>query len=234
VAAHELRTPMTSVRASAQLLLRQLDRPGGPDQARLRQMLEIIEAQSERLARLVAQLLDVSRIQSGRLVLEPETIDLVELVQGVAAGVQTTAGAHHISVHAPDSLTAHVDPIRFEQVVTNLLDNAVKYSSDGQAVEVEVSQPSSDVARLTVTDRGEGISPEHRERIFEPFFQAPSSGRSKGLGLGLYITKQTVELHNGRIEVEWPPDGGTRFVVTVPIDAERSDGVSEGNGRGAG
>jgi signal transduction histidine kinase len=225
VAAHELRTPMTSVRASAQLLLRQLDREGGPDQARLRQMLEIIEGQSDRLGRLVAQLLDVSRIQSGRLALEFEAVDLVGLVEGVADGVRSTAGGHTIAVRAPDRLDAHVDPLRFEQVVTNLLDNAVKYSPDGQAIDVELSQPASDIAKLTVTDRGDGVPPEYRERIFEPFYQAPSAGRSKGLGLGLYITRQTVELHGGRIELESPPNGGTRFVVTVPIEAARSDGA---------
>lgn len=227
VAAHELRTPMTSLRASAQLLLRQIDRQGEPDPARLRQMLDIIEGQSERLARLVTQLLDVSRIQSGRLVLEREAVDLVDLVEGIAASVRAAAGANRIAVRGPAELKARVDPLRFEQVVTNLLDNALKYSPDGEPIEVDLSQPAANVARLIVSDRGDGVPPEHRERIFERFFQAPSGGRSKGLGLGLYISKQTVELHGGRIEAEFPEEGGTRFVVTFPTAL---DGVSADDG----
>ena len=226
VAAHELRTPMTSLRASAQLLLRQLERQTAPEPARLRHMLEIIDGQSDRLGRLVSQLLDVSRIQSGRLTLELQTVDLVDLVGGVAESVGSIAGAHRIEVEAPQHLPARVDPLRFEQVVTNLLDNAVKYSPDGEAITVELAQPSPDVAQLSVRDRGEGVAPEYREHIFEPFFQAPSAGRSRGLGLGLYITKETVELHGGRIEAVFPPDGGTTFVITVPTHPRHNEASS--------
>lgn len=230
VAAHELRTPMTSLRASAQLLLRQLGRQGMPDADRLRQMLEIIDGQSDRLARLVSQLLDVSRIQSGRLSLERETVDLVDLVGRVVDSIRSTATGRTIVFRGPGDLIARVDTLRFEQVVTNLLDNAVKYSPSGEAIDVQLSQPTPREAQLTVSDRGDGIPPEHRDRIFEPFFQAPTSGRSKGLGLGLHISRQTVELHGGRIEAVFPPDGGTQFVVTIPTAAdgsERHDG-SEG------
>jgi signal transduction histidine kinase len=223
---------MTSLRASAQLLLRQIDRQGAPDPARLRQMLDIIEVQSERLARLVSQLLDVSRIQSGRLALEPQEVDLVELVNGIADSVRRTAAPHPIVIQAPVELRAEVDPLRFEQVVTNLLDNAVKYSPDGQPIDVALSQPAPDVARLSVRDRGIGVPAEYREHIFEPFFRAPSVGDAKGLGLGLYITKQTVELHGGQIEAEFPPEGGTQFVVTVPTNRDETrNGAVEGAGQ---
>jgi signal transduction histidine kinase len=227
VAAHELRTPMTSLRASAQLLLRQLDRDGAADPARLRQMLEIIDAQSDRLARLVSRLLDISRIQLGRLTLERETVNLVDLVGRIADSVRPTADGHSIVVRGPDELVARVDPLRFEQVVTNLLDNAVKYSPGGEPINVTLSQPSPGVARLVVSDHGMGIPEGYREHIFEPFFQAPSEGHSsRGLGLGLYITRQTVELHGGRIEAEPESGGGTRFVVTIPTQLEAS--VPEG------
>ncbi len=227
VAAHELRTPLTSLRASAQLLLRQFERQGETDQGRLRQLLEIIDGQSERLARLVSQLLDVSRIQSGRLALEAQRVDLVDLVNGVAESVRSTAGAHAIEIIAPDHLPAQVDPLRFEQVVTNLLDNAVKYSPDGEAIKVELTQPDPQTARLEVSDHGTGVPAEYRDHIFEPFFQAPSSGSAKGLGLGLYISRQTVELHGGRIEADFPSDGGTTFVVTLPTEAERPEPAME-------
>src|SRR4030095_992382 len=97
-----------------------------------------------------------------------------------------------------------------------LLDNAVKYSPDGEAIKVELSQPAPDVARLRVSDHGIGVPPEFRDHIFEPFFQAPSSGSAKGLGLGLYISRQTVELHGGRIEAEFAPEAGTALVVSAP------------------
>jgi len=186
-------------------------------------MLEIIDAQSDRLARLVSRLLDISRIESGRLTLERETVNLVDLVGKIADGVRPTADGHAIAVHAPDELLAHVDPLRFEQVVTNLLDNAVKYSPGGEPVNVELSEPSPGLARLVVSDHGMGIPEEYRAHIFEPFFQAPSEGQSsRGLGLGLYITRQTVELHGGRIEAEPESGGGTRFVVTIPTELEVS------------
>jgi signal transduction histidine kinase len=233
VAAHELRTPMTSLRASAQLLMRQLDRTGDTDPERLRQMLEIIESQSERLARLVSQLLDVSRIQAGRLALERQTVDLVELTRSVVDTVRSAASGRSIVVQAPNELLASVDPLRLEQVVTNLVDNAVKYSPELTPIEVELSQPGPHVARLAVSDRGDGVPLEHRERIFDAFFQAASGGRSKGLGLGLYITRQTVELHGGRIEAQFPPEGGTRFVVTIPTEPDGSLAADLAEGGGA-
>jgi signal transduction histidine kinase len=116
-----------------------------------------------------------------------------------------------------------VDPLRLEQVVTNLLDNAVKYSPNGGAIKVTLAlrrarDTAADWAELSVRDYGLGIPPEQRGQIFERFYQAHGNGHKSGLGLGLYISRQIVELHGGEICAEFPPDGGTRFVVRLPIE----------------
>jgi PAS domain S-box-containing protein len=217
VAAHELRTPVTSLRGFSQLLMRQIDRGAALDPARLRRALQTIDEQSTKLTRLVAQLLDVSRIQAGRLSLDLQEIDLAALVENAVAAAQANTTRHVITLHGMSPLRLLADPIRLGQVLTNLLDNAIKYSPTGGPVEVEASQPTGDMVRLSVTDRGIGIAPEHRPHIFDRFYRAHAGSNFGGMGLGLYISRQIVELHQGRIEVESPAEGGTRFVVSLPI-----------------
>ena len=214
VAAHELKTPISALLAMAQLARRRLDRSGQLDQARVYEFLDHMYWQADRLSRLGTQLLDTSRIKAGRLVLLPEPTDLVELVRGVAGA---TVQQRTIVVDAPERLIAEVDPLRLEQVVRNLIDNAIKYSPDGGGVELSVSQPMPGCARIAVRDHGIGVPPEHRANIFEPFYRAHPDGQTSGLGLGLHISRQIVEQHDGRIAAEFPPDGGTCFVVTLPV-----------------
>ena len=113
-------------------------------------------------------------------------------------------------------MPAVVDPLRLSQVITNLLDNAVKHSPDGEPVEIDLSQPDPGTARLAVRDRGAGIQPANRAHVFDRFFQEPGARGSTGLGLGLYVSREIVQLHSGEIAVECPQDGGTAFVVTLP------------------
>ncbi len=216
VAAHELKTPMTSLRGFAQITLRQLDKDGILDLARVRQALQVIDRQSKKLSALVSQLLDVSRIEAGRLILDRKVANVTGLIEGVAAAARATTDRHTLTLHAPPEVLALVDSLRLEQVVTNLVDNAIKYSPDGGPIEVEVSRPDAETVLLAVKDHGIGIPPEHRQRIFDRFYQAHTNGHFMGMGLGLYISHQIVNLHGGRIEVEFPPDGGTRFVVSLP------------------
>ena len=106
-----------------------------------------------------------------------------------------------------------------EQVVTNLIDNAIKYSPEGGQIEVSLVTPDDHTVRLSVRDHGVGVPPQHRAQIFDRFYQAHAGGpltSMAGMGLGLYISRQIVEMHDGRIEAEFPDDGGTRFVVTLP------------------
>jgi signal transduction histidine kinase len=118
---------------------------------------------------------------------------------------------------------ADVDALRVEQVLSNLLDNAVKLSPDGGPIDVCLTQRATFSVELSVRDHGLGIPPEKREQIFERFYQAHGHDHRSGLGLGLYISRQMVELHGGEMRAEFPPDGGSRFVVRLPLAVGESD-----------
>jgi signal transduction histidine kinase len=223
IAAHELKTPITSLSGQAQLLLRRLRRKGSLEPERLAPALETIRGQADRLARLIGRLLDISRLEAGKLALERHPTDLTGLVEQVVAGARAWSERHPITVAAPPYLEALVDPLRLEQVLTNLLDNAVKFSPDGGPVEVVLGRMGSDTVELAVRDRGLGIPAEKRGQLFERFYQVHANGHRGGLGLGLYISRQIVELHGGGIRAEFPPDGGTRFVVRLPVGLEESE-----------
>jgi signal transduction histidine kinase len=179
----------------------------------------VVDTQADKLARLVSQLLDVSRMESGRLALNSRETELRELVADVVTNAQRQSDRHTVLLHAPAEVRIHADPLRIEQVLINLLDNAIKFSPQGGLVDVEVNRPDPGTARLAVRDRGIGIRPEHRGQIFERFYQAEAAGTyAAGMGLGLYISRQIVDLHGGCIAAEFPDDGGTRFVVTLPVE----------------
>jgi signal transduction histidine kinase len=171
---------------------------------------------SVKLARLVEQMLDVSRVKAGRLEIEPQKTDLVSLLRGIVDNAERNTPKHSISLRAPRAITASIDPLRLEQVLVNLVDNAVKFSPSGGSIDVEVSKDGRS-ARIAVTDHGIGIPVEHRDRIFEQFYQAHAGGSAAGMGLGLYISRQIAELHGGSLQAEFPAEGGTRFVVTLPL-----------------
>jgi signal transduction histidine kinase len=219
VAAHELKTPMTSLRGYAQLLAREFDKDEMPSPERARRAALTIQVQSDKLARLVAQLLDVSRIQSGRLALDRKPTDLSRLVREIVESARAQLQHHTIVARLPSQLPTIVDPLRIEQVVTNLIDNAIKYSPDGGQIDILLTEPEPPVVELSVRDRGVGIPAEHRAHIFDRFYQAHAGGQltnMAGMGLGLYISRQIVELHGGTIEAQFPEDGGTRIVVRLP------------------
>ncbi len=217
VAAHELKTPLTGLRLSAELLLRRLrtQRPSSP--ASYEELINRIYEQTGKLSRLVNELLDVSRIESGRLELNPREVDLVELLHSAVDATSRGDDQVQIVVQAPARCTAVVDPFRTEQVLINLMDNARKFNPPGGAVEVALTQPAPDTVVITVRDHGPGIAEEHRAHIFERFYQAAPSRSTAGLGLGLFISRQIVELHGGELSAEFPPDGGACFVIRLPV-----------------
>ncbi len=217
VAAHELKTPVTSLRGFSQLLLRQLNKRGTVDPAQLQRALETIDQQSAKLSVLLSQLLDLSRLEAGRLTLNKQTIDMTRFTSDVITAVQRTTSSHALILETPPSLMAAVDPIRLEQVLVNLLENAIKYSPDGGPIEISLrAEPA--FMHFAVTDHGIGIPADRRELIFERFYQAHGTGYLGGMGLGLYISRQIVELHNGQIRAEFPAEGGTRFIVSLPLN----------------
>ena len=217
MASHELRTPVAALSAMTQLQRSRLAR--GHD-VNDHQALGQIHEQLERLSRLTGQLLDNSRIEMGKLALERRPADLTRLVEEAAQAVNAAnAGVQDIEVDAPASVPAIVDPLRIGQVLTNLLENAVKHSPPGARVGVRLYQPTPATACITVRDHGAGILPAHRARVFDRYFQEPGPGGEAspaGLGLGLYLAREIVELHNGEITIESPASGGTAFVVTLP------------------
>jgi signal transduction histidine kinase len=123
---------------------------------------------------------------------------------------------------------ACLDPLRIEQVLVNLVNNAIKYSPDGGAIDVGVTQ-HGEVAQVAVRDHGLGIPPEYREHIFDLFYQAHARSHRSGMGLGLYISRHIVDLHGGFITADFPADGGTRFVVTLPVGCDASQPVCHGD-----
>jgi PAS domain S-box-containing protein len=214
VAAHELRTPLTSVYARLQLVERRLGRKE-LDPASLQRDIGLVRQAADRLKTLIDRLLDISRIRSGQLQLERETTDVVAMIESVSSMMAETSG-RQITAHASDSPENYrviVDGVRLEEVVVNLIDNAVKYSPPHTRIDVELSSTPEEI-RIAVRDRGPGIHPDERSRIFQPFHR--TSDAAPGVGLGLHIAKEIVELHGGTLTVETPADGGSRFVMKVP------------------
>jgi signal transduction histidine kinase len=168
----------------------------------------------------VDHLLDVSRINAGRMSISPEPTDIKTLVEDVIASCQLTTTRHTISLVAPAQVQAVADPVRIEQVVTNLVDNAIKYSPSGGAIELQLEHAENEVV-LCVRDHGLGIPADRLGRLFERFYRAHTNQQVSGMGLGLFISQHIVELHGGSIQVESPADeqGGTRFTIHLPLRA---------------
>ncbi len=215
VAAHELKTPLTSLQATAELWLRRVDREAPLEPARVRHAFQMVAQQSRRLARFVELLLDASRLETGKFTLAPEQVDLARIVCGSVVAAAEATPHQRFVLDAPSALEAEVDPLRFEQVAGNLLANASKYSPPGTIIEV-VLKEGTETVELSVRDHGPGIPPEHREGIFGRYHQAHAHSHQSGLGLGLYICREIVEQHGGSMRAEFPDDGGSRFQVVLP------------------
>jgi signal transduction histidine kinase len=229
VASHELRTPLNTLQLQIYMLMqpppRTNDATLSPEQ--MKRKLEMAYRQIERLTRLIAQIMDVSRINAGRLQLEREEIDLSAVVSDVVARLGEEAARHNtqIALSAPVPVVGKWDRIRLEQVLTNLLANAFKFG-EGKPIEVTV-EGDANLARLIVTDHGIGIAPEAVERIFHRYEQAISSRAFGGLGLGLYIVRQIVEAHGGTIRVESQLGAGSTFTVEIPKEQPPATEQSE-------
>jgi PAS domain S-box-containing protein len=219
IAAHELRTPVASIKGYAQMLLRG-HRKGKLSDDRLARSLETIDAATDRLSLLTSDLLDVSRIRLGQLPLRPRLVDLAALVNDLAGRYAETLGEQHpIQTATPETpCLAVADPDRLEQVLANLIDNAAKYSPAGGPIRLTAAE-QGDGARIEVRDAGIGLPPEETGSVFEPFARATNALEHNlpGLGLGLYICRGIVERHHGRIWATSEGNGrGTTFAVWLP------------------
>jgi signal transduction histidine kinase len=205
--AHELRSPLTGVKGFVHALLNRWDKLSD-DQKKL--MLTTVSVDSDRLSRLIAELLDVARLDTGRLQLYPRPSDLAVLTGRVIDSVGTSTGRLLVLEAAPDLPPVAVDPDKFTQVVTNLVENAVRHGEG--TVLVGLVRDGAGV-RLTVQDEGEGIAAELRGRVFTKFWRG---GSSAGSGLGLYLVNGLVKAHGGTVSIDDAPGGGARIAVHLP------------------
>jgi len=229
VAAHELRSPLAAVRSYADLLLRREQQRSEADSRDLHG-LTILSQQVTHMLRMVDNLLDVSRIDAGQLDLQIQRVNLVPLAAQVIDQQRPAAGARSLELEsAADDLFAECDPLRIRQVLTNLVGNAIKYSPADGAVAVRLryadaeGHPPEDApthALVTVTDSGAGVSPDQQARLFQRYYRARGH-RAEGLGLGLYLSRQFVQMHGGRIWVDSHEGAGSTFSFLLPLEQPR-------------
>ncbi len=211
---HEIRSPLTSVKGFTSTLLSKWDR-FTDEQKRV--MLETINYDADRVTRLLGDLLDVSRLEAGRLELKRQEVDVIALATDAVMRLRLDADDHRLEVAFPDGFPkVTADPGRIEQVLMNLVENAIKYATPGRIV-VSGTDASDDVI-VRVSDDGEGIPPDHLPHIFTKFYRRGSGERRSGTGLGLYICKGIIEAHGGHLIVEKSDRTGTVFSFTLPKD----------------
>ena len=218
VASHELRTPLTTIKGRAQMLERLLARRTG-DFGREREMLASFDQQANRMVAQIEEMLDVTRMRTGQFTLDlrPD-VDIAVLTQDVIAAVRESGINHPVTYEgAHEPVTLRCDDVRIRQVLTNLIDNAAKYSEAGKPIRVRLDITPAAVA-ISVQDKGQGIAPEKQARLFERFYRATdkTSRNVTGLGLGLYICDQIVRQHGGQMTVTSEPGDGSTFSFSLP------------------
>jgi signal transduction histidine kinase len=224
-AAHDLRTPLTVVLGQAELLERRVarDPTAPPDAAGIQRMVR----EARRLRDLVTELLDAQRLEQGAEVMDLEPVDLRTVVESVRRRYHDQGIDLKVTIPA-EVVVGSVDAPRFEQVIDNLVANAIKYTTNGILPEVDL-EVADGAARISVTDSGVGVPEEERERIFDRFYRASNvqGTPETGIGLGLYICRRIIEAHEGRIWVEPAPEGGSIFVVSISVAAGAAVGEAQ-------
>lgn len=215
IASHELKTPLTSMSLQTYINKRKLADGEVPPREWIAKLVDTTERQVERLVRLVDDMLDISRISAGRIQIRKQAVDLSQLVRAEIERLtpQLNAAECALVFEAPAPTVGQCDPHRMEQVVGNLLTNAIRYAP-GKPIEVSVGAEGRD-AVVCVQDHGDGIAPADQERIFARFVRADSA--VAGLGLGLYICRELVSLHGGTVGVESARGQGAKFIVRIPL-----------------
>jgi len=233
MASHELRTPLTAVSGFMQIARRRMSRLSGATEVpapwreearKADETLEMANRQSKKLARLIDELLDVSRLEQGRVEMRLAEIDLADVVQEVAERMRLLSKAHAIETKIDGTAPIVADRDRIEQVLENLVGNAIKYSPEAGRIEMSMHVNGAN-AVISVRDEGIGIAPGEVEKIFGLFYRSPDprADHVGGLGLGLYISREIVSRHHGRLWAERNAEAGTTFHVTLPIAHVRSN-----------
>ncbi len=221
---HELRNPLNSVYLQTQLRRRMLESPTPPDPDTMLKMVERDERQIRSMVRLLDDMLDVSRARTGRLAMSPAPFDLAASARAVVEAIEEQASSDGVTITlaAPESLPMEGDEFRIEQVITNLLTNALRYGQ-GKPVAVALgTREEEKEAFVSVRDQGMGIAPADQERIFEQFERTASAEQVAGLGLGLFIARQIAQAHQGRLEVRSATGEGAEFVLSLPLPARQA------------
>jgi two-component system sensor histidine kinase KdpD len=219
---HDLRTPLASIKASATSLLQE-DVEWTPEDRR--DLLQAIDEETDRLARIVSNLLDLSRIEAGALRPQRDWNEAEEVIRDTIRRAQLAWDDHPITVKVePDLPSLLFDYVEIAQVLMNLIENAIKYAPRETTIEVSAWRDEASVA-FAVADRGPGIPPDQTARIFDRFHRVEQRNRPGGLGIGLSICKGLVEAHGGRIWFEARAGGGARFVFTLPVEEQRESVV---------
>lgn len=224
IAAHELRTPLAVLKGYAQMLLMQSARGKGPELVDWQvEALQNIDQATVRLVELTEDLLDVTRLQAGRLEFLLEPMDLVSLTRRVATRLQMTTSNHILSLHTDtEHLIVNADKRRIEQVLSNLINNAIKYSPQGGVIDIMLQEKrATTTALLVVHDGGIGIPEQQQAQIFGRFVRADNASALgiSGTGLGLYLCRELVERQGGRIWFESTEGQGSTFFVSLPLVA---------------
>ncbi|MBK9713397.1 MAG: PAS domain S-box protein [Kouleothrix sp.] len=217
IASHELKTPLTSLFGNAQMLQRRASREGDFDERHLR-ALNVIADQAGRLNKMIAALLDISRIQMGQLSIERAPVDLAALADRVVSEVQPLLEDHAIDCQAAAGLQIEGDELRLEQVLQNLIQNAIKYSPAGGTIRVRAER-CGDQACLSVADQGIGIPADALPNLFQRFYRAANVDEQhiSGMGVGLYVVREIVTLHGGQVAVASEEGQGSTFTIRLPL-----------------
>jgi PAS domain S-box-containing protein len=224
MAAHELRTPLTAMKGYVQILSKQLAPLDGSMEPLVPRALSTLRDQGDRMERLINELLDVARIETGQLELHYREFDLIALIEQLVGEVTRSTQRHTVTFHAePPSIPGRWDRDRLAQVFSNLLTNAVKYSPEGGTIQVSArwGNGTDQPVVIAIRDEGIGIEPEAIPRLFARYSRVVSNRTDRyaipGLGVGLYISKQIIDAHRGQIHVDSRPGHGSIFTVTLPM-----------------
>ncbi len=217
---HDLRTPLTSIKAGVTSLL---DPTVHYEAEQERELLTTILEETDRLNRLVGNILDLSKIRAGALIPTRQTAAIDEITEAVVARLAPRLPRVRIRTKLREDIPeVQVDPMQIDQVLTNLIENASRHSPTGGEIQVSLATFRNRV-QIRVTDQGPGIPPEERDRVFEPFYRARTTPETPGSGLGLAIVKAIVVAHGGRIWVEGAPGGGAALVVEIPEEEDAAE-----------
>ncbi|MEH6307355.1 PAS domain S-box protein [Olivibacter sp. CPCC 100613] len=211
LASHELKTPLTSVYGYLQLLEKK------PNNEMAALFVNKSVKQLDKLNKLVSELLDISKIEAGRLQFNAELFDLGELIQETVESFRFSINSHEILLSRPNyPITVRADKQRIEQVIINLLSNAVKYSPNTDRVFIDCEKKKT-ITTISIRDEGMGLTPDQQTQIFTRFYRADNTSGISGLGIGLYLSREIIERHDGRIDVVSEHGKGSEFVITLPL-----------------